>query len=88
MDKNSKSKELIRRIKEIERLQKFRREHDKLAAYNRDKVHVKQMAFHKCLKRNRWVFGGNRSGKTECGAVEKQLIFGKKKSKPKDPDKE
>ena len=28
------------------------------------------MAFHKCKKRNRWVFGGNRSGKTECGAVE------------------
>ena len=28
------------------------------------------MAFHRCLKRNRWVFGGNRSGKTECGAVE------------------
>ena len=23
-----------------------------------------------CTKRNRWVFGGNRSGKTECGAVE------------------
>ena len=70
MDKNSKIKELVRRIKEIERLQKFRLEHDKLAAYNRDKVHVKQMEFHKCLKRNRWVFGGNRSGKTECGAVE------------------
>ncbi len=70
MDKNSKIEELVRRIKEIERLQKFRAEHDKLAAYNRDKVHVKQMEFHKCLKRNRWVFGGNRSGKTECGAVE------------------
>ncbi|MBQ8407217.1 MAG: terminase family protein, partial [Clostridia bacterium] len=34
------------------------------------KVHLKQVAFHKCEKRNRWVFGGNRSGKTECGAVE------------------
>lgn len=33
-------------------------------------VHKKQMEFHKCLKRNRWVFGGNRSGKSECGAVE------------------
>ena len=33
-------------------------------------VHQKQLAFHKCQKRNRWVFGGNRSGKTECGAVE------------------
>ena len=39
--------------------------------YNRgEKIHKKQLAFHKCLKRNRWVFGGNRSGKTECGAVE------------------
>lgn len=35
-----------------------------------DKVHKKQLEFHKCQKRNRWVFGGNRSGKTECGAVE------------------
>ena len=39
--------------------------------YNTGKlVHYKQLEFHKCLKRNRWVFGGNRSGKTECGAVE------------------
>ena len=28
------------------------------------------MLFHKSNKKNRWVFGGNRSGKTECGAVE------------------
>ena len=39
--------------------------------YNKGKlVHEKQLLFHKCKKRNRWVFGGNRSGKTECGAVE------------------
>ncbi len=39
--------------------------------YNKgNKIHLKQIEFHKCLKRNRWVFGGNRSGKTECGAVE------------------
>ena len=31
---------------------------------------MKQLAFHRCQKRNKWVFGGNRSGKTECGAVE------------------
>ena len=43
----------------------------KLAGYNAlGKTHQKQMEFHKCLKRNRWVFGGNRTGKTECGAVE------------------
>ena len=32
--------------------------------------HFKQIEFHKCPKKNKWVFGGNRSGKTECGAVE------------------
>ena len=46
------------------------RKRDALANYNKEIVHKKQMAFHKCSKRNRWVFGGNRSGKTECGAVE------------------
>ncbi len=49
----------------------LRRKSDRLAKYNTgDKVHKKQLAFHKCEKRNRWVFGGNRSGKTECGAAE------------------
>src|SRR5690606_3009163 len=39
--------------------------------YNKGpKVHKKQMMFHRSPVRNRWVFGGNRSGKTECGAVE------------------
>lgn len=49
-----------------------RRENNKnLFSYNTgDKVHKKQLMFHKCPKHNRWVFGGNRSGKTECGAVE------------------
>ena len=70
MDKKETIRELVGRIKEIECLQKFRSGHDKLSKYNRDKVHLKQMEFHKCTKRNRWVFGGNRSGKTECGAVE------------------
>lgn len=46
------------------------RQTDALTAYNRDRVHEKQMLFHRCPKRNRWVFGGNRTGKTECGAVE------------------
>ena len=48
-----------------------RRAETPLAKYNRgEKVHRKQLEFHRCPKRNRWVFGGNRSGKTECGAVE------------------
>lgn len=62
-------KEILQKIKRIER-EEQRRERSPLYRYNKGKVHKKQMAFHKCLKRNRWVFGGNRSGKTECGAVE------------------
>jgi len=50
---------------------KKRAPNKKLASYNTgEKVHLKQLEFHKCPKRNRWVFGGNRSGKSECGAVE------------------
>ncbi len=42
-----------------------------LKNYNSGKIiHKKQVEFHKSTKRNRWVFGGNRTGKTECGAVE------------------
>ena len=63
--------EIINMIAAIEAEQKKRAAADRLARYNKGRrVHKKQMAFHKCKKRNRWVFGGNRSGKTECGAVE------------------
>ena len=62
-------KEIVDKIHRIESEQKRRRQ-SKLSRYNKGKIHLKQMAFHKCLKKNRWVFGGNRSGKTECGAVE------------------
>lgn len=47
-----------------------RRADSPLFNYNREKKHLKQLEFHKCAKKNRWVFGGNRSGKSECGAVE------------------
>ena len=48
-----------------------RKKDDFLSRYNAgEKIHKKQLVFHKCNKKNRWVFGGNRSGKTECGAVE------------------
>ena len=48
-----------------------RKNSNRLFEYNTgNRVHHKQLAFHKCPKKNRWVFGGNRSGKTECGAVE------------------
>lgn len=44
---------------------------DTLLRYNKGKlIHTKQIIFHKNNKKNRWVFGGNRTGKTECGAVE------------------
>ena len=42
-----------------------------LSKYNTGNIiHKKQIEFHKSNKRNRWVFGGNRTGKTECGAIE------------------
>ena len=64
-------REIIERILQIEKEQKLRSEGDNLGRYNTGKVvHKKQLEFHKCPKKNRWVFGGNRSGKTECGAVE------------------
>ncbi|MBR7100164.1 MAG: terminase family protein [Clostridia bacterium] len=64
-------KDIIQRIALIEAEQAKRRQSDALARYNTGrKKHKKQIAFHRSKKRNRWVFGGNRSGKTECGAVE------------------
>ena len=64
-------REIVEKIVAIEQELERRRGADALAAYNTgEKVHRKQLAFHQCRKRNRWVFGGNRSGKTECGAVE------------------
>ena len=63
--------ELLYKIKTIEAEQAKRRGLPRLLSYNRGgTVHKKQLEFHKCTKRNRWVFGGNRTGKTECGAVE------------------
>ena len=61
--------QLLQRLRDVVGEQN-RRKNTPLNRYNSDKIHQKQMAFHKCHKRNRWVFGGNRSGKTECGAVE------------------
>ncbi len=64
-------KDIVEKLCEIEREFGRRRKGDFLSAYNTGEIrHEKQLAFHKCPKRNRWVFGGNRSGKTECGAVE------------------
>ncbi len=63
--------DLINKVKAIDRELQRRKSNNKLASYNTGKlVHQKQLEFHRCPSRNRWVFGGNRSGKTECGAVE------------------
>ncbi len=63
--------EILQKLEAIEAELNKRRAMDTLSRYNAGrKKHKKQLAFHKCKKRNRWVFGGNRSGKTECGAVE------------------
>lgn len=64
-------KQIITRLKKIEYYQALFKKNNKIFDYNAgEKKHIKQLNFHKCTKRNRWVFGGNRTGKTECGAVE------------------
>ncbi len=64
-------KELIEKLNLIDKEILRRKENNKIFSYNTgEKIHEKQVLFHKCNKKNRWVFGGNRTGKTECGAVE------------------
>lgn len=64
-------KDIINKIRDIENEIQIRKQKNTLKYYNvGSKVHKKQMEFHKNNCKNRWVFGGNRSGKTECGAVE------------------
>lgn len=64
-------RKIIDRIHKLERRERELIRSNRLARYNTgERVHKKQLEFHRCKKRNRWVFGGNRSGKTECGAVE------------------
>lgn len=66
----TETKDLLR-LKNIVNELERREQNDNLSKYNTGKlVHKKQMEFHKNPHKNRWVFGGNRSGKTECGAVE------------------
>ena len=63
--------DVVIKILQIEKELEKRKSNNFLQNYNTgDIVHKKQLEFHKCNKKNRWVFGGNRSGKTECGAVE------------------
>lgn len=83
------SREIINEINLIELELKRRKEECKIDRYNTGEVkHLKQLAFHKNSCKNRWVFGGNRSGKTECGAVETvwyaRGIHPFKENKPRD----
>lgn len=79
-------KEVVRVILRIES-ELAARASEPLRRYNADKVHLKQTEFHRAPQRNRWVFGGNRSGKTECGAVESVwLALGEHPYKPNRPD--
>lgn len=81
--------ELLTRLRKIICEEKRRENENRLERYNTGDIkHLKQLEFHKCDKKNRWVFGGNRSGKTECGAVE-TIWFARgihpfKKNKPRD----
>lgn len=62
---------LLDSINRIEKLIAKKLSDNKILYYNKgEKIHHKQLMFAKCQAKNRWVFGGNRSGKTECGAVE------------------
>lgn len=66
MKNNNNIIKLSNVLKEIQK-----RNIEPLLKYNTGNIiHKKQLEFHKSNKRNRWVFGGNRTGKTECGAVE------------------
>ncbi len=68
---NMQEMNLVKEILAIEQEQKRRIQNNQLMFYNTGEIkHQKQIEFHKCNKKNRWVFGGNRTGKTECGAVE------------------
>lgn len=81
-----KDRETVLRILALER-EIARRRAEPLKTYNAGKVHLKQMEFHRCGAKNRWVFGGNRSGKTECGAAEcVWLALGEHPFKPNRPD--
>ena len=62
---------ILERFEKINNEIERRKKNNKILYYNTGKIcHKKQIDFHKSKKKNRWVFGGNRTGKTECGAVE------------------
>lgn len=70
MDLAKKRKEKLELLALLEERERRKRD-NRLSYYNQgDKVHVKQLDFHRDPRRNRWIFGGNRTGKTVAGAAE------------------
>ena len=63
-------KKSFEHIKDLIREANFRLSHRHYTYNTGEIVHKKQLEFHKNPSRNRWIFGGNRTGKTECGAME------------------
>jgi phage terminase large subunit-like protein len=68
--KENNERDIIKKILAVEAEIRAGESDNFLENYNKVKTHQKQTLFHMSQKRIRFVFGGNRSGKTECGAVE------------------
>ncbi len=68
----SANKQDLKRLYFEQLAEKSRRHREeRLRYYNTgSKIHLKQIDFHKDPHRNKWLFGGNRTGKTVAGAVE------------------
>jgi hypothetical protein len=64
---DDRTNQLIEKLLRVERERKNRDGADLLKGY---RPSAKQEAFHRDPRRFRWIFGGNRSGKSECGAAE------------------
>ncbi|MBO4297839.1 MAG: terminase family protein [Clostridia bacterium] len=58
---------MLREAEGLAREYRRRRCEDRLKYY---RPHERQALFHRCPKRNKWLLGGNRTGKTEAGAAE------------------
>lgn len=68
---NPEVKQLQKDIESILGTLDKRMKENRIELYNiGEKIHHKQILFHKCAKRIKAIFGGNRTGKTVGGAVE------------------
>ena len=67
MEKEKKSAALLHEAEMLMEEMERRHREEKLSYY---RPHEKQLMFHRCMKKNKWALGGNRTGKTEAGAAE------------------